>query len=240
MVVLLGAKAVYIDADPTPRTSTRRRSRLRSRRARGDLAVSYTASPPTWTRSTPLRRGTAPGDRGAAQSFGARTRAEELRLSTIGATSFFPSKPLAATVKVARLHERRRLAQAMREIATTDRRALPPYANRINGGSIPPMRGAAREARTLRMEVAERSRIGARYDELCRGSSQRSPCESAARSDERLCSVLAVCRGSRGARACAQGEGIPTAITTEVPAPAAGYSPGWEGAVPVSSGSRAR
>jgi len=106
----------------------------------------------------------------AAQSFGATYKSKKsCNLSTIGSTSFFPSKPLGAYGDGGALFTNDdALAKAMREIRVHGQEKRY-YHSRIGmNGRLDTMQAAILLAKLERFdwEVEQRSKLGARYSEL--------------------------------------------------------------------------
>ena len=175
MIALIGAKPVFVDIDPrtynldpaliepavTPRTRAILPVSLYGQCADLDAINAVAARPGL------------PVIEDAAQSFGATYKGRRsCALSTIGCTSFFPSKPLGCYGDGgACFTDDDALAKAMRQIRVhgQDRRYHHPVIG-VNG-RIDTLQAAVLLAKleVFEEEVAARGRIGARYSELLRG-----------------------------------------------------------------------
>ncbi len=176
MIALAGARCVFVDIDPvsynldpalieraiTPRTKAIMPVSLYGQCADFD-AINAIA-----------RKHNLPVIEDGAQSFGAAYKGKRsCGISTVGSTSFFPSKPLGAYGDGGALFtDDDRLAKLMREIRVhgQDRRYHHPRLG-LNG-RLDTMQAAVLLAKLdiFDDEVAARSRIGARYSQLIRDS----------------------------------------------------------------------
>jgi UDP-2-acetamido-2-deoxy-ribo-hexuluronate aminotransferase len=177
----------------------------------------------------------------AAQSFGASYKGRKsCALSTFGATSFFPSKPLGCYGEGGAVFTNDdALAQAMREIRHHGQAGRYHHTRIGINGRLDSIQCAVLLAKLERFEweVAERARIGARYDELLSGL---EPAIRLVKVRPDRTSVFAqytvLAMDRDGLEGALKTEGVPTAIhypksLHQQPA----YSAGWEGAsFPVS------
>ncbi|MDF0604367.1 DegT/DnrJ/EryC1/StrS family aminotransferase [Neisseriaceae bacterium TC5R-5] len=172
MIALLGAKPVFVDIDP--RSYNLDPSLLEAAitpRTRAIMPVSLYGQCADFTAINAIaaRHGLAVIEDGA-QSFGASQHGKKSNnLSTIGCTSFFPSKPLGCYGDGgACFTSDDALAKKMREIRThgQDRRYHHPIIG-ING-RLDTLQAAVLLAKfpSFPAEVTARARIGARYSEL--------------------------------------------------------------------------
>jgi len=181
VIALVGAKPVFVDVDPrtynldpelleaaiTPRTKAVMPVSLYGQCADFD-AINAIAC-----------RHELPVIEDAAQSFGATYKGRKSNaLSLIGATSFFPSKPLGAYGDGGALFtDDDRLAQLMREIRLhgQDRRYHHPRLGLT--GRLDSLQAAVLLAKMeiFEDEVAARIRLGARYSELLAEAFARQP-----------------------------------------------------------------
>jgi UDP-2-acetamido-2-deoxy-ribo-hexuluronate aminotransferase len=181
VIALVGAKPVFVDVDPrtynldpalleaaiTPRTKAVMPVSLYGQCADFD-AINAIAC-----------RNNLPVIEDAAQSFGATYKGRKSNaLSLIGATSFFPSKPLGAYGDGGALFtDDDRLAQLMREIRLhgQDRRYHHPRLGLT--GRLDSMQAAVLLAKMeiFDDEVAARVRLGARYSQLLAEAFAGSP-----------------------------------------------------------------
>ena len=175
MIALIGAKPVFVDIDP--RTYNLDPALIEpavTPRTRAILPVSlYGQCADLDAINAVAARHGLPVIEDAAQSFGATYKGRRsCALSTIGCTSFFPSKPLGCYGDGgACFTDDDALAKAMRQIQVhgQDRRYHHPVIG-VNG-RIDTLQAAVLLAKleVFEEEVAARGRIGARYSELLRG-----------------------------------------------------------------------
>jgi UDP-2-acetamido-2-deoxy-ribo-hexuluronate aminotransferase len=243
MVVLLGAKPVYVDVQPD--TAIIEPSKIEAAittRTRAILPVALYGQPADMDEINAIaaRRG-IPVIEDAAQSFGATYKGRKsCGLSTIGATSFFPSKPLGCYGDGGAVFTNDGgLAQAMREIRHHGQSGRYHHTRIGINGRLDSLQCAVLLAKLERFEweVAERARIGARYDALL---GRLAPAVRLLKVRPDRTSVFAqytLLAADRDALERAlKAEGIPTAIhypksLHQQPA----YAAGWEGiSFPVS------
>ncbi|MCW5666931.1 MAG: DegT/DnrJ/EryC1/StrS family aminotransferase [Piscinibacter sp.] len=172
MIVLLGGRPVFVDIEPdtcnldatlveaavTPRTKAIMPVSLYGQTADMDALNAIAA-----------RHGLAVIE-DAAQSFGATYRgARSCNLSTIGCTSFFPSKPLGCYGDGGAVFTRdARLAQACREIRVHGQSARYTHTRLGVGGRMDTLQCAVVLAKLERFEweLQRRHALGARYQRL--------------------------------------------------------------------------
>lgn len=176
VIVLLGAKPVFVDVErDTCNIDASRIEAAITPRTRAIVPVSLYGQPADMDEINVLaaHRGIAVIE-DAAQSFGASYKGRKsCALSTIGCTSFFPSKPLGCfgdggalfTSDVA-------LAQAMREIRVHGQSKRYHHTRIGVGGRMDTLQCAVVLAKLERFdwEVGRRGEIGARYDSLLAGA----------------------------------------------------------------------
>mgnify|MGYP003604319676 CR=1 FL=1 len=175
MIALIGAKPVFVDIDP--RTYNLDPALIEpavTPRTRAILPVSlYGQCADLDAINAVAARHGLPVIEDAAQSFGATYKGRRsCALSTIGCTSFFPSKPLGCYGDGgACFTDDDALAKAMRQIRVHGQDCR--YHHPVIGGSgrIDTLQAAVLLAKleVFEEEVAARGRIGARYSELLRG-----------------------------------------------------------------------
>lgn len=176
MIALIGAKPVFVDIDP--RTYNIDPSLIEAAitlRTKAIMPVSLYGQCPDMDSINALadKYGLAVIEDGA-QSFGAKYKGRRSGgLSTIGSTSFFPSKPLGAYGDGGALFtDNDELAKAMSEIRIhgQDRRYHHPRVG-ING-RLDTVQAAVLLAKLERFEweIEQRSSLGARYTELIKQS----------------------------------------------------------------------
>jgi UDP-2-acetamido-2-deoxy-ribo-hexuluronate aminotransferase len=177
----------------------------------------------------------------AAQSFGATYKnRKSCGLSTIGATSFFPSKPLGCYGDGGAVFTNDgALAQAMREIRHHGQSGRYHHTRIGINGRLDSLQCAVLLAKLERFEweVAERARIGVRYHELLTGLEPEIRRVKVRPDRTSVFAQYTVLANDRDALERAlKAEGIPTAIhypksLHQQPA----YAAGWEGvSFPVS------
>ena len=174
MIVLLGAKPVFVDIAPdTCNIDVARIEAAVTPRTRAILPVSLYGQPADMDEINALaaRHGIAVIEDGA-QSFGATYKGRpSCNLSTIGCTSFFPSKPLGCYGDGGALFTSDdSLATAMREIRVHGQSGRYRHTRIGLGGRMDTLQCAVVLAKLERFawEIEQRQRIGRRYDELLR------------------------------------------------------------------------
>jgi UDP-2-acetamido-2-deoxy-ribo-hexuluronate aminotransferase len=245
MVVLLGAKPVYVDAEPdTANIDVLRLEAAITPRTRAIMPVSLYGQPADMDEINSIAgRHGIPVIEDAAQSFGATYKGRKsCGLSAIGATSFFPSKPLGCYGEGGAVFtDDDALAQAMREIRHHGQAGRYHHTRVGINGRLDSIQCAVLLAKLERFEweVAERMRIGARYDELLSGLEPAIRLVKVRPDRTSVYAQYTVRAANReGLERTLKAEGIPTAIhypksLHQQPA----YSAGWEGAsFPVSEG----
>ena len=173
VIVLLGAKPVFVDVEPdtgninadlieaaiTPRTKAIMPVSLYGQTADMD-AINAIA----------VKHGNVPVIEDAAQSFGATYKGRQsCNLSTIGCTSFFPSKPLGCYGDGGAIFTNdNALAQAMREIRVHGQSQRYVHTRVGVGGRMDTLQCAIVLAKLERFawEVQQRMEIGQRYNRL--------------------------------------------------------------------------
>lgn len=182
VIVLLGAKPVFVDVEPdtgninadlieaaiTPRTKAIMPVSLYGQTADMDAINAIAA-----------KEGNLPVIEDAAQSFGATYKGRQsCNLSTIGCTSFFPSKPLGCYGDGGAIFTNDdALAQAMREIRVHGQSQRYVHTRVGVGGRMDTLQCAIVLAKFERFEweVQQRMSIGQRYtDEILSLRAQRS------------------------------------------------------------------
>ncbi|MBI5937537.1 MAG: DegT/DnrJ/EryC1/StrS family aminotransferase [Betaproteobacteria bacterium] len=241
VIALLGAKPVFVDIEPhtynidpikigtaiTPRTKAIMPVSLYGQCADFDAINAIAA-----------KHG-LPVIEDGAQSFGATYKGHRsCGLSTIGSTSFFPSKPLGCYGDGGALFTSDdALAKAMREIRVhgQDRRYHHPRIG-LNA-RMDTLQAAVLLAKlpAFPAEVEARSRIGARYSELLQGAVMTPSVEAHSTSVYAQYTVEVDNRGA--VQAHLKQHGIPTAIHYPMPLhmqPAFAYLGRGEGSYPVA------
>lgn len=172
MIVLLGAKPIFVDIEPdTYNISPGRLSAAITPRTKALIPVSLYGQCADFDAINAIAADHGlPVIEDAAQSFGATYKGRKsCSLSTIGSTSFFPSKPLGAYGEGGALFtDDPALAKAMREIRVhgQDRRYHHPRIG-LNG-RLDTLQAAVLLAKLEQFpwEVEERQRIAAAYGRL--------------------------------------------------------------------------
>jgi len=175
VIVLLGAKPVYVDIEPD--TCNMDASKLEAAitpRTRAIMPVSLYGQPADMDEINQIAaRHGIPVVEDAAQSFGARYKERwSVNLSTIGCTSFFPSKPLGCYGDGgAMFTSDDQLAQAMREIRVHGQSKRYVHTRIGVGGRMDAIQCAVVLGKLERFdwEVRRRGEVGARYTELLSG-----------------------------------------------------------------------
>ncbi len=174
-IVLLGARPVLVDIEPdTCNIDARRIEAGVTPRTRAIMPVSLYGQVPDMAEINAIAasRGLAVIE-DAAQSFGAVYQGRRsCALSTFGATSFFPSKPLGCYGDGGALFtDDDRLAQAAREIRVHGQSARYRHTRVGVGGRMDTLQCAVVLAKLERFdwELQRRAELGARYQRLLGG-----------------------------------------------------------------------
>jgi UDP-2-acetamido-2-deoxy-ribo-hexuluronate aminotransferase len=172
MIVLLGAKPVFVDIEPdTCNIDAGMVEAAITARTRVIMPVSLYGQPADLDEINAIaaRRGLAVIE-DAAQSFGATYNGRKsCNLSTIGCTSFFPSKPLGCYGDGGALFTSDdALAKAMREIRVHGQSGRYHHTRIGVGGRMDTIQCAVVLAKLDRFEweIEQRQRVAARYSEL--------------------------------------------------------------------------
>ena len=178
MIVLAGARPVFVDvqADTANIDVSLIEARITPRtRAVMPVGLYGQVADMAAINDIAARRGLAVIE-DAAQSFGALYQGRRsCALSTFGATSFFPSKPLGCYGDGGALFtDDDRLAQAAREIRVHGQSARYLHTRVGVGGRLDTIQAAVLLAKLERFdwELAQRALIGARYQALLQGVEQ--------------------------------------------------------------------
>lgn len=173
VIVLLGAVPVFVDVEPdTGNIDATRIEAAITPRTRAIMPVSLYGQPADMDEinAVAARHGNIPVIEDAAQSFGAEYKGRKsCNLSTIGCTSFFPSKPLGCYGDGGAIFTSdAALAQAMREIRVHGQSKRYVHTRIGVGGRMDTLQCAIVLAKLERFEweVAQRLEIGARYNAL--------------------------------------------------------------------------
>ena len=175
MVVLLGAKAVFVDIEEdTANIDASKIEAAITPRTRAIMPVSLYGQPADMDEIDAIAaRRRIPVIEDAAQSFGATYKGRRSgNLSTIGCTSFFPSKPLGCYGDGGALFTNDdTLATAMREIRVHGQSGRYQHTRIGVGGRMDSIQCAVLLAKLPRFdwEIKRRIALGRRFDELLSG-----------------------------------------------------------------------
>ena len=173
VIVLLGAKPVFVDIEPD--TCNIDASLVQAKitdKTKAIMPVSLYGQPADMDEINAIaqRHGDIPVIEDAAQSFGATYKGKKsCNLSTIGCTSFFPSKPLGCYGDGGAIFTNDgALAQAMREIRVHGQSQRYVHTRVGVGGRMDTIQCAVVLAKLERFEweVQKRHEIGERYNQL--------------------------------------------------------------------------
>jgi UDP-2-acetamido-2-deoxy-ribo-hexuluronate aminotransferase len=220
-IVLLGATPVFVDTDPaTCNIDPALIEEKITSKTRAIIPVSLYGQPADMDEINAIagRHGLAVIE-DAAQSFGAEYRGRKsCNLSTIGCTSFFPSKPLGCYGDGGALFTSDdALAAAMREIRVHGQSRRYVHTRVGVGGRMDTLQCAIVLAKLERFEweLEQRNRIAAAYDELLSGRVR-----TVARAPERssvFAQYTAIFDDRERVQAGLQAARIPTAVHYPVP-----------------------
>ena len=178
MIALIGAKPVFVDVEEdTANIDVSKLAAAITPRSRAIMPVSLYGQPADMDEINAIAaRHQLPVIEDAAQSFGATYKGKKsCNLSTIGCTSFFPSKPLGCYGDGgAILTTDDALAKAMREIRVHGQSGRYEHARVGVGGRMDSIQCAVVLAKMERFEweIRQRSTIGTHYDALLSSSPQ--------------------------------------------------------------------
>lgn len=173
VIVLLGAKPVFVDIDPTTcNIDAARVEAAITPRTKAIMPVSLYGQPADMNEINEIaaRHGNIPVIEDAAQSFGAEYKGNKsCNLSTIGCTSFFPSKPLGCYGDGGAIFTSDdTIAEACREIRVHGQSKRYWHTRVGLGGRMDTLQCAIVLAKLERFdwEVAQRIEVGARYNQI--------------------------------------------------------------------------
>jgi UDP-2-acetamido-2-deoxy-ribo-hexuluronate aminotransferase len=179
MIVLLGARPVFVDIEPdTCNLDASKIEAAITPRTRAILPVSLYGQPADMDEINAIaaKHGLAVIE-DAAQSFGATYKGRKSgNLSTIGCTSFFPSKPLGCYGDGGALFTSdNALAAAMREIRVHGDSGRYQHTRIGVGGRMDSIQCAVVLAKLERFdwEIEQRQKIARRYDQLLAGAGKK-------------------------------------------------------------------
>jgi UDP-2-acetamido-2-deoxy-ribo-hexuluronate aminotransferase len=177
VIVLLGAKPIFVDIEPD--TCNMDASLIEAKitaKTKAIMPVSLYGQTADMDAINAIaaKHGYIPVIEDAAQSFGATYKAKKsCNLSTIGCTSFFPSKPLGCYGDGGAIFTNDdKLAQAMREIRIHGQSQRYVHTRIGVGGRMDTIQCAVMLAKLERFdwEVEQRKIIGSRYNQLLDGA----------------------------------------------------------------------
>ena len=173
VIVLLGAVPVFVDIEPdTCNINASLIEAAITPKTRAIMPVSLYGQPADMDEINAIaaRHGNIPVIEDAAQSFGAEYKGRKsCNLSTIGCTSFFPSKPLGCYGDGGAIFTNDdTLAQAMREIRIHGQERRYVHTRIGVGGRMDTLQCAIVLAKLERFdwEIGQRLKMGARYNQL--------------------------------------------------------------------------
>jgi len=173
VIVLLGAKPVFVDVEPdTGNIDASKVEEQISEKTKAIMPVSLYGQPADMDEINAIaaRHGSIPVLEDAAQSFGATYRGKKsCNISNIGCTSFFPSKPLGCYGDGGAIFTNDdSVAHACREIRVHGQSARYVHARVGVGGRMDTLQCAIVLAKLERFgwEIEQRIKIGQRYTEL--------------------------------------------------------------------------
>ncbi len=179
VIVMLGAVPVFVDIEPdTCNINASLIEAAITPKTRAIMPVSLYGQPADMDEINAIaaRHGNITVIEDAAQSFGAQYKGRKsCNLSTIGCTSFFPSKPLGCYGDGGAIFTNDdALAQAMREIRVHGQERRYVHTRVGVGGRMDTIQCAIVLAKLERFdwEIEQRLKIGARYNELLAGKVQ--------------------------------------------------------------------
>jgi len=176
VIVLLGAVPVFVDIEPdTCNINSSLIEAAITPKTKAIMPVSLYGQPADMDEINAIaaRHGNIPVIEDAAQSFGAEYKGRKsCNISTIGCTSFFPSKPLGCYGDGGAIFTNDdELAKAMREIRVHGQERRYVHTRVGVGGRMDTIQCAIVLAKLERFdwEIEQRLKIGARYNELLAG-----------------------------------------------------------------------
>lgn len=176
VIVLLGAVPVFVDIEPdTCNINSSLIGAAITPKTKAIMPVSLYGQPADMDEINAIaaRHGNIPVIEDAAQSFGAEYKGRKsCNISTIGCTSFFPSKPLGCYGDGGAIFTNDdELAKAMREIRVHGQERRYVHTRVGVGGRMDTIQCAIVLAKLERFdwEIEQRLKIGARYNELLAG-----------------------------------------------------------------------
>lgn len=223
VIVLLGAKPIYVDIDPdTCNIDANLIEAKITHNTKAIMPVSLYGQPADMDEINAIasRHGNIPVIEDAAQSFGATYRGNKsCNLSTIGCTSFFPSKPLGCYGDGGAIFTNdEAIAQACREIRIHGQSQRYVHTRIGIGGRMDSLQCAIVLAKLDRFnwEIEQRISIGHRYNELLAAAGipyvQQRPDRSSV-----FAQYTILTKNRKMLQEHLNAEGIPTAVHYPVP-----------------------
>jgi len=223
VIVLLGAKPIFVDIEPdTCNINVALIENKITDRTKAIMPVSLYGQPADMDEINAIaaRHGNIPVIEDAAQSFGATYKGKmSCNLSTIGCTSFFPSKPLGCYGDGGAIFTNDdSVAQACREIRVHGQSQRYVHTRVGVGGRMDTLQCAIVLAKLERFdwEVEERIAIGNRYNQLMDEAGiprvQQRPDRTSVHAQ-----YTVMLPDRDGAKECLNLAGIPTAVHYPVP-----------------------
>lgn len=223
VIVLLGAKPVFVDIEAdTCNIDARQIEAAITPRTKAIIPVSLYGQPADMDEINAIaaRHGNIPVIEDAAQSFGAEYKGRKsCNLSTIGCTSFFPSKPLGCYGDGGAIFTSDdTIAQACREIRVHGQSKRYVHTRIGVGGRMDTLQCAIVLAKLERFdwEIAQRLEIGARYNQLLDEIGFKRVVQRADRTSV-YGQFTVFCENRETVQAALQKAGIPTAVHYPVP-----------------------
>jgi UDP-2-acetamido-2-deoxy-ribo-hexuluronate aminotransferase len=223
VIVLLGAKPVFVDIEPdTCNIDANLIEAAITPRTKAIMPVSLYGQPADMDEINAIaaRHGNIPVIEDAAQSFGAEYKGRKsCNLSSIGCTSFFPSKPLGCYGDGGAIFTSDdAIAQACREIRVHGQSKRYVHTRVGVGGRMDTLQCAIVLAKLERFdwEIAQRLEIGARYNQLLDEIGFQRVIQRPERTSV-YGQFTVLCEDREAVQSSFQKVGIPTAVHYPVP-----------------------
>lgn len=223
VIVLLGAKPVFVDIEPdTCNIDASLIEAAITPRTKAIMPVSLYGQPADMDEINTIaaRYGNIPVIEDAAQSFGAEYKGRKsCNLSSIGCTSFFPSKPLGCYGDGGAIFTSNdAIAQACREIRVHGQSKRYVHTRVGVGGRMDTLQCAILLAKLERFdwEIAQRLEIGARYNQLLDEIGFKRVVQRTDRTSV-YGQFTVLCEDREAVQSSFQKAGIPTAVHYPVP-----------------------
>lgn len=223
VIVLLGAKPVFVDIEPdTCNIDANLIEAAITPRTKAIMPVSLYGQPADMDEINAIaaRHGNIPVIEDAAQSFGAEYKGRKsCNLSSIGCTSFFPSKPLGCYGDGGAIFTSDdAIAQACREIRVHGQSKRYVHTRVGVGGRMDTLQCAIVLAKLERFdwEIAQRLQIGARYNQLLDEIGFKRVIQRTDRTSV-YGQFTVLCADREAVQSAFQKAGIPTAVHYPVP-----------------------